>query len=218
MKEFNTTAICDPSENYMVDISERVMEHFIAEQNRIHKDKTEKFLEEEGRERFITYVSPIINGTGTYSVEEQLRDHRRTDHMGEFRNLFEHAVEAVEDMGAVPSKKDTFPKINIYFRTPEDRDNGYEMLKALPLEFAYTETTSLEMTPKNVSKGTVSKEIPAGQARFHQRFLKYFAESPPTAQSSLRKSPPEFPHPFHIRRPPPLQRQTGTQSRYVPED
>ena len=56
-----------------------IMEHFIKEQNRIHRDKTEKFLEEEGRERFITYVSPIINGIGTYSMEEQLRDHRRTD-------------------------------------------------------------------------------------------------------------------------------------------
>lgn len=56
-----------------------IMEHFIEEQNRIHRDKTEKFLEEEGRERFITYISPIINGTGTYSMEEQLRDHRRTD-------------------------------------------------------------------------------------------------------------------------------------------
>lgn len=55
------------------------MEHFIEEHNRIHKDRSEKFLEEEGRERFLTYVSPIINGTGTYSVEEQLRDHRRTD-------------------------------------------------------------------------------------------------------------------------------------------
>lgn len=33
----------------------------------------------EGRERFITYISGIINGTGSYSVEEQLRDYRRTD-------------------------------------------------------------------------------------------------------------------------------------------
>ena len=56
-----------------------IMEHFIREHNRIYRDKTERFLEEEGRERFITYVSPIINGTGTYSVEEQLRNHRRTD-------------------------------------------------------------------------------------------------------------------------------------------
>lgn len=57
----------------------KIMDHFIREHNRIHKDKTDTFLEEEGRERFITYVSGIINGTGTYSVEEQLRDYRRTD-------------------------------------------------------------------------------------------------------------------------------------------
>ena len=57
----------------------KIMEHFIIEHNRIHKDNSEKFLEEEGRERFITYVSAIINGTGTYSVEEQTRDRRRMD-------------------------------------------------------------------------------------------------------------------------------------------
>ena len=57
----------------------KMMEHFIREHNRIHKDNRDRFLEEEGRERFITYVSGIINGTGTYSVEEQLRDRRRTD-------------------------------------------------------------------------------------------------------------------------------------------
>ena len=57
----------------------KIMEHFIAEHNRIHKDNTEKFLEAEGRERFITYVAAIINGTGTYSIEEQTRDHRRMD-------------------------------------------------------------------------------------------------------------------------------------------
>ena len=57
----------------------KIMDHFIKEHNRLHKDSTEKFLEEEGRERFITYVAGIINGTGTYSAEEQLRDYRRTD-------------------------------------------------------------------------------------------------------------------------------------------
>ncbi len=56
-----------------------IMEHFIAEHNRIHRDKTDKFLEEEGRERFITYLAPIINGTGTYTIEEQTRDQRRMD-------------------------------------------------------------------------------------------------------------------------------------------
>ena len=57
----------------------KIMEHFIRDHNIIHKDDNEKFLEEEGRERFLTYLAPIINGTGTYSVEEQTRDHRRMD-------------------------------------------------------------------------------------------------------------------------------------------
>lgn len=56
-----------------------IMEHFIRDHNRIHGAQTEKFLEEEGRERFLTYLSPIINGTGTYSIEEQTRSHRQMD-------------------------------------------------------------------------------------------------------------------------------------------
>lgn len=57
----------------------KIMRHFIRDHNRIHGDSGERFLEEEGRERFLTYLSPIINGTGTYSVEEQTRDQRRMD-------------------------------------------------------------------------------------------------------------------------------------------
>ena len=49
-----------------------IMEHFTETQKRVHGD--DQFLEEEGRERFLTYLSPIINGTGTYSIEEQTRD------------------------------------------------------------------------------------------------------------------------------------------------
>ena len=71
-----STAFAD--EDGRLDIP-KIMDHFIKEHNRIHKDSSERFVEEEGRERFITYVSGIINGTGTYSVEERLRDYRRTD-------------------------------------------------------------------------------------------------------------------------------------------
>lgn len=66
------------SEDGWLDIY-KIMEHFILEHNRIHRDDTVSFLEEEGRERFLTYLSPIINGTGTYSIEEQTRDHSRMD-------------------------------------------------------------------------------------------------------------------------------------------
>ncbi len=56
-----------------------ILEHFVETQRRIHGNADEKFLEEEGRERFLTYLAPIINGTGTYSVEEQTRDKSRMD-------------------------------------------------------------------------------------------------------------------------------------------
>ena len=66
------------TEDGWLDVS-KIMDHFIREHNRIHEGQTQKFLEEEGRERFITYIAPIINGTGTYSIEEQTRDQKRMD-------------------------------------------------------------------------------------------------------------------------------------------
>lgn len=65
-------------EDGMLDVC-KIMEHFIEAHNRIHAEKDDGFLEEEGRERFLTYLSPIINGTGTYSIEEQTRDQKRMD-------------------------------------------------------------------------------------------------------------------------------------------
>ena len=56
-----------------------ILEHFIDTQKRVHGDTDDRFLEEEGRERFLTYVAPIINGTGTYSIEEQTRNKLRMD-------------------------------------------------------------------------------------------------------------------------------------------
>ena len=56
-----------------------ILEHFIDTQRRVHGDADDRFLEEEGRERFLTYLAPIINGTGTYSIEEQTRDRLRMD-------------------------------------------------------------------------------------------------------------------------------------------
>ena len=60
-----------------------IMERFIESQKMIRNmnDETaeKKFIEEEGREKFLTYLSPIINGVGTYSIEEQTSDMKRMD-------------------------------------------------------------------------------------------------------------------------------------------
>lgn len=61
-----------------LDVPE-IMRGFIQAHNLIHGDDDQRFLEQEGRERFLTYLSPIINGTGTYDIEPQTRDGRRMD-------------------------------------------------------------------------------------------------------------------------------------------
>ena len=57
-----------------------LMERFVAHINEtFNMDKDHKFLEENGREIFLTYLRPIINGIGNYYIETQTRDHQRMD-------------------------------------------------------------------------------------------------------------------------------------------
>lgn len=44
-----------------------------------YRESTVPFLEREGRLLFLTFLKPIINGTGFYYVEPQTRDNRRMD-------------------------------------------------------------------------------------------------------------------------------------------
>ena len=44
-----------------------------------HLDKEHQFLEDNGREIFLTYLRPIINGIGNYYIEAQTRDNNRMD-------------------------------------------------------------------------------------------------------------------------------------------
>ena len=39
----------------------------------------ERFKGKDGREQFLLYLKPIINGTGNYYIEAQTRDQTRTD-------------------------------------------------------------------------------------------------------------------------------------------
>ena len=52
-----------------------IMTRFIDSQKIIRniydEEAEKKFIEDEGREKFLTYISPILNGVGTYSVEDR---------------------------------------------------------------------------------------------------------------------------------------------------
>ena len=56
-----------------------VMEHFIETYHQVCGPLEEKFREKDGRELFLLYLKPIINGTGNYYIEAQTRDEKRTD-------------------------------------------------------------------------------------------------------------------------------------------
>ena len=58
----------------------RLIERFSLHFNEIYRPgKDDKFVEENGRKIFLTYLRPIINGVGNYYCEAQTRDLTRTD-------------------------------------------------------------------------------------------------------------------------------------------
>lgn len=57
----------------------KILEHFIITYTQIFGPLEEKFKEKDGREQFLLYLKPIINGTGNYYIEAQTRDQTRTD-------------------------------------------------------------------------------------------------------------------------------------------
>ena len=56
-----------------------IMESFISTYTQIFGPLGDKFKEKDGREQFLLYLKPIINGTGNYYIEAQTRDQTRTD-------------------------------------------------------------------------------------------------------------------------------------------
>ncbi len=56
-----------------------VLEKFVAYFDEIYGERSERFLEEEGRRYFLLYLKPIINGTANYYIEAETRGRERTD-------------------------------------------------------------------------------------------------------------------------------------------
>ncbi|MBQ6504916.1 MAG: AAA-like domain-containing protein [Flexilinea sp.] len=56
-----------------------IMERFIVTYTQVFGPLEDRFKEKDGRELFLLYLRPIINGTGNYYIEAQTRDQTRTD-------------------------------------------------------------------------------------------------------------------------------------------
>ena len=79
-------------------------------------------------------------------------EHMEDYQMGIYKDLYRRVATPVESMQEEALRHDSIAKVNIYFRSQEDRDRAYQKLKHLPLSFATAEETSLEMTAPGVSK------------------------------------------------------------------
>ena len=56
-----------------------ILERFIETYTEVCGPLVDRFKEKDGRELFLLYLRPIINGTGNYYIEAQTRDQTRTD-------------------------------------------------------------------------------------------------------------------------------------------
>lgn len=76
-------------------------------------------------------------------------------HMERFEDFFNRTCLLKNDIVS-DYMQNNFPieKFNIFFATPELREHFVQALSHLPLEMARAEETSLELSPKNVSKGS----------------------------------------------------------------
>lgn len=112
------------------------------------------------------YIREIISVAGRYDAMAHLLaenesivrvdqvSHMSDFHMGIYQSMFLELTRKVDDMWAEAKCHDAIPKVNVYFRSPKDRAEGYEALKHLPLSFAFAEGASLEMNAAGVTKAS----------------------------------------------------------------
>ena len=81
--------------------------------------------------------------------------------MGIYQTMFQKVARKTANMHKEVLQHTAIPKVNIFFRSPEDRQKGYEELKHLPLQFAFAEQASLEMNAEGVSKAAGVKMLAA---------------------------------------------------------
>lgn len=74
--------------------------------------------------------------------------------MGPYQELYSTVARLVDSIAAEAATRRSVPKVNVYFRSQEDRVAASETLKALPLTVTFSEMAGLEMSPPGVTKAT----------------------------------------------------------------
>ena len=141
-----------PTMRYAVCMSGAVVYDFLEDRplfvRAVRSDYVRKILEtaEEyrGMIHFLTESESIVS-------EEDL-PHLKDFHRAAFQDLFNRVARGVPSMREELDRHSAVPKVNIYFRSPSDREAACRKLSSLPVTFVYTELASLEMTAGDVTK------------------------------------------------------------------
>lgn len=105
-------------------------------------------------------VMPQIVFADRVCVEEPYLDRLDDYSMLPYRPMFLRIMTRVDDIMAYSrAHADGVMKMNLYHRTPEARQRTLERVRNLPLAWAFSEKTSLEINALNVNKGEGLKQL-----------------------------------------------------------
>lgn len=110
----------------------------------IVREVLETVGETTGMAHFLTDGASIVRGDQMSRMQDY--------HMEVYSDFYRQVATPVTSMLQELENHESVAKMNIYFRSPSDREDSYEKVKHLPLSFARCEKTSLEMTSPGVTK------------------------------------------------------------------
>lgn len=121
----------------------------IIHQEHIPSKMIERILETASQDDIMICI--ITNGTSIVS-KKNLNEMEKY-HMGIYQPMYQRVTTVVDDIYSC-AKNYPIEKINLYHQNEKAREKSYQLLKELPLTFAFAETTSLEISPLNVTKAS----------------------------------------------------------------
>ena len=124
-------------------------EHKTIYINYIPRDISNKIIET------VKFDDPMIHllTESESIVREDQINHMKDFNMEVYQPMYKKFARTVKNMKEEINKYEGIPKINIYFRTKQARQEAYEKLKYLNIDFSLTENTALEMNAKDINKG-----------------------------------------------------------------
>ena len=124
----------------------------IIHSEQIEPSAVRKIIDTASLEKAMIYIASNGQNLATRSYVMRMADFC----IGQYQDIFLQTGTLLDDVVASYNKKH-FPveKLNLFSATPELREYFVQALSHLPLEMARAEDTSLELSPKNVSKGSI---------------------------------------------------------------